>query len=410
MTPRTRVVIAVLAAFLATGCGEHALEQPLVPDARPATRLAHLHATVDATSGTLTFDDRAGAGGVAAGPGVSAAIYGNQGVTVRIYNSTVVVGAPAGGKKTYTASVGLRNLLAYRIGDEQLAAAPPDTLGIYVFVNSPPVVAGTSSPCPACTVTVKNAHGQLNFTAPSQPYWFWPEILGPANGGADTTRLRKTWVFEADTQVTRFSFDVLVSAPWAPPNDTRFKVDYQGDSLPDTQSEPRWRVRNTGAGATWTATAGALALSTSNGQLGFYRRDSLGTTENAYIEARVRWNAAVAGNDQIQIGLDDGTRLIALAVYGTNVSFVNSAGTAIGTATTLTTTSAHTYQLRKYAADSAVFYVDGARSQWLAYGSFSANPYGATAPLALFGEQSFSLTPVASTVDYVTYELGAVLP
>jgi len=406
-SPRTRIIIA--AALLLAACGDQPGAAPIAPASHPTTRLTHLRGTVDAASGTLTFD---GAETASAGSanGVNAAVYGDQGVTVRIYNSAVVVSAPAAGKRTYTANVGVRNLLSYRIGDEQRTAAPPDTLGIFVFVNTAPVVSGTSSPCTACTVTVRNPSGTRNFTAPNQPYWFWPEIVGAANGGADTTRSRRTWVFEADTQVTRFNFDVLVSAAWAPPNDTRFEVDYEGDSLPDTQSEPRWRVQNTGTGSASSAAAGTLTLSTRNGQLGYYRRDSIGTTEDAYIEVRTRWNAAGTGNDQVQIGLDDGSRLIALGIFGTRVAFVNAAGAAIGTATSLTTTTSHSYQLRKYAADSAVFYVDGIRSEKLAYNSFSADPYAGTSPVAFFGEQSFSPTTITAAIDYVTYQLGAAAP
>jgi hypothetical protein len=112
----------------------------------------------------------------------------------------------------------------------------------------------------------------------------------------------------------------------------------------------------------------------------------------------------------VQIGLDDGSRLIALGIFGTRVAFVNAAGAAIGTATSLTTTTSHSYQLRKYAADSAVFYVDGIRSEKLAYNSFSADPYAGTSPVAFFGEQSFSPTTITAAIDYVTYQLGAAAP
>lgn len=405
---------SMVTAALVLSCGMLACTETQVAGiTQPATRTSpgavRLRGTVDVAAGTLTFEQVGSNPELQPNSGISAAVYGNQGVTVRIYNSPVVVSAPVAGKKTYSANVGIRNLLSYRIGDEQGAAAPPDTLGIQVFMNAAVVVSGTSSPCPACAVTVKNASGVATFTAPNQQYWFWPELLGPANGGADTTRARRSWVFEADTQVTRFNFDVLVSAPWVAPNDTRFKVSYEADSLPDTQSKPRWRVQNTGTN-TWTASGGLLTLSSRGGQLGFYRRDSVGTTENAYIEGSMKWNTAVSGNDQMQIGFADGTRLIALAVYGTRASFVSATGAALGTATNVTTTTSHRYQLRKYAADSAVYYIDGVRGQKLAYGSFSADPYTGTSPLVLFGQQSFSTTTIGSSFDYATYELGVALP
>jgi len=128
-----------------------------------------LRGVVDVKAGTLTFGPLGGTvtsrGPRDVGP---AAIYGDQGVTVRLYNSSVI-DAPSStaGKETYTANVGIQNLLAFPIGDEQ-AGVPLDTMGVYVFVNSGPTVTGTSSPCsPGCAVTVGNAHGHLTFNQPS---------------------------------------------------------------------------------------------------------------------------------------------------------------------------------------------------------------------------------------------------
>ena len=216
-------------------------------------------------------------------------------MTVRIYNSTVTTSAPVAGKKTFTANVGVRNLLAYRIGDEQGAATPADTMGIYVFVNSGPVVSATSSSCPTCTVTVANRHGTLNFNGTNQAYWFYPELLGPANGGSDTTRVRKTWIFEADTAVTRFNFDVLVSAAWVPPNETFWKIEYPGDSLPDTQAEPRWRKSATlMASATLVGGNLQIDLRRTKDSLLYSRRDSISTGMNALVDARFRLDDGAA--------------------------------------------------------------------------------------------------------------------
>lgn len=412
MSRRPGTVSAVVALCTVAGCSEppSGSRDLLSPASHSATTVARLRGTVDVAAGTLTFDDFGTTSGASLASGQpNAGVYGNQGVTVRIYNSPVVTSAPAAGKKTFTASVGLRNLLACRIGDEQAAVTPPDTMGISVFVNSGPIVSGTSSPCPACTVTVKNSHGALNFSAANQRYWFWPELLGPVNGGSDTTLTRKTWVFEADTQVTRFNFDVLVSAPWAAPNETRFKVDYEGDSLPDSQSEPKWRVNASGTQSA-VAAGGILTLSVAGGQLGFYRRDSIGTTEDAYIESLMKWNATPSANDQLRLGLDDGAKVIALGVFATGVAFVDANGVRVGALTNVATASYHTYQLRKYRADSAVMYVDRVRAQSITYASFSNNPYGATAPLVLFGEAELAGPAATSSFDYVVYELGVPFP
>jgi hypothetical protein len=406
---KTLAASALLAALFACSDARTPMVAPLFAPAasHPLTSVAHLRGTLDVATGTLTFDPVSASGTPVAG-GPSAAIYGDQGVNVRIYNSAVVTGASLAGKKTYTANVGVRNLLGFRIGDEQNAAAPADTLGIYVFVNTAPVVSGTSSPC-SCTVTVKNADGVLNFNAPNQQYWFWSDVLGAAASARDSTLVRKTWVFEADTQVTRFNFDVLVSAPWAAPHDTRYKVDYQGDSLPDTQSEPKWQLLTSGTTSA-TAAAGALTLSVRSGQRGYYRRDSVATNGNAYIEGTMKWNAVPGAGDQLRIGLDDGVKVIAVGVFSNNVSFVDANGVRIGTAVAAVTTAYHRYQLRKYAADSAVFYIDDVRGQKLAYTSFPADPYAGTSPLILFGEAEVAGVAFASSVDYVTYELGVVTP
>jgi hypothetical protein len=172
------------------------------------------------------------------------------------------------GKKTFSANVGLQNLLAFPIGDEQAGPTPADTMGIYVFVTSGPTVTATSSPCsPACTVTAQNHHGTLAFDAVDQRYWHWGERVGAVGGGNDTTRARKTWVFEADTQVTGFRFEVLVSAGWAPPNDVRWKIDYPGDSVPGTGAEPRWTHSPFGPATTFTLSSppGTITIATPAG-------------------------------------------------------------------------------------------------------------------------------------------------
>ena len=393
---------------------------PLEPaTTHPVTPVAHLRGTLDVATGTLTFDPVSSSGTSVAG-GPSAAIYGDQSVNVRVYNSAVVTSGPVGGKKTYTANVGVRNLLAFRIGDEQNAAAPADTMGLYVFVNTQPIVSGTSSPC-TCTVTVKNADGVLNFNAPNQPYWFWPDILGARGSARDTTRARKTWVFEADTQVTQFNFDVLVSAAWSSPNETVWSVNYPGDSLPDTQAEPRWsRV------ATSKVTAAALAagfldveVQRSKDSILFVRKDSISSAASGYVEARFRLDNG--GNDaspQAGIAIDDNNRRIALLVSDSSfsgpaqVGFANASGGFIaGSVTMVRVDTMHTYTVRKFGADSVVGYVDGNRRVKLAYTALPASQYAAGQPsLFEFGIVATSSRRTATSWDYVTYLIGKATP
>jgi len=120
------IMMLSLALVVTMGCSnERRITAPEIrPIASPAIELGEMRATVDVVAGTMTFEPIASRA-VSGGAGIiSAAIYGNQGVTVRIFNSPVVTSMSATpGKKTFTANVGIRNLLSYPIGDEQSAAA-----------------------------------------------------------------------------------------------------------------------------------------------------------------------------------------------------------------------------------------------------------------------------------------------
>jgi hypothetical protein len=423
LTDRMRMTIAASTALGAViGCSDArttSVISPLEPTGtHPVTQVAHLRGTLDVATGTLSFDPVSAAGTSVAG-GPSAAIYGDQGKNVRIYNSAVVTSAPVAGKKTYTANVGIKNLLGFRIGDEQNAAVPPDTLGIYVFVNTQPVVSGTSSPC-NCTVTVKNPDGVLNFSAPNQPYWFWSDILGVAPTTRDTTAVRKTWVFEADTQVTRFNFDVLVSAAWSAPNETVWTATWSGDSIPDSSSTPHWR-----RAATTKVTAAKLGgglfdieVQRSKDSVLFIRKDSLSAASSAYIEARFRLDNG--GNDaspQAGVALDDNNKRIALLVSDSSftgraqVGFAGASGAFTGSTYALSVKSLHRYTLRKFGTDSVVGYVDDTSRVRLPYTSLPPSQYAAgQSSLFEFGIVSTSARNTITTWDYVSYQIGKATP
>jgi hypothetical protein len=393
---------------------------PLEPTTtHPVTPVAHLRGTLDVATGTLTFDPVSPSGAsLASGP--STAIYGNQGLNVQIYNSAVVTSAPVAGKKTYTANVGVRNKLAFRIGDEQNAGAPPDTMGIYVFVNTQPVVSGTSSPC-SCTVTVKNADGVLNFSGTNQPYWFWSDIVGAAISVRDTTARRKTWVFEADTQVTRFNFDVLVSAAWVAPRDSVWTVTYSGDSLPDTSATPHWHRAATSKFTVAKLGGGLLDVEVqrSKDSVLFVRNDSISAASSGYIEGRFRLDNG--GNDpspQAGIAFDDNNKRMALLVSDSalgslaQVGFANASGAFITGATfPVSVKSLHVYTLRKFGTDSVVGYVDGISRVRVAYTVLPPSQYPAGQPsLFEFGIVATSARNTITTWDYVIYQIGKATP
>jgi hypothetical protein len=313
---------------------------------------------------------------------------------------------------TYTADVGVRNLMSYSIGDEQTGAAPADTMGVFVFFSSDPVVA-RPVPCAGCFARIRNYQGTGTFTAASQKYFYWPERLAAYGAAGDTTRSRRTWVFEASPGVQRFTFDVLVSAAWPAPYETRWKVQYNGDSIPDTNEEPRWRrqVVGTGTSAAQSATPGVLATSAPKAtSIRFYRRDSIAAGGSAYVETLLNIST---GKDvpAARLAIDDGAKFIALGMAQTSAWFVDSSGTFLaGTRYSVNTTAGyHTYQLRKYGADSAVFYVDGVRGGALPRASFPATAYGGTAPLVDFESRGLN-GPVGGNWDYVIYEIGTPYP
>jgi hypothetical protein len=413
-----------MVAILSCGDSDPAIEPTSPTPTNPFPILVGARGTADLVAGTLTFEPLSPVSGSrrpGGDLGPAAAIYGDQGVTVRIYNSPVTITNPSSpGKKTFSAPVGLRNLLAFAIGDEQGAGVPADTMGIYVFVNSGPTVTGTSSSCsPACTVTAQNYHGTLAFNNPSQRYWHWLERVGASGGGSDTTLARKTWVFEADTQVTAFEFDVLVSAAWARPNETRWKIDFQGDSVPHTTVEPPWRRTTSGTVGTVTLdspSAGIITITTPNGASHWFsRRDSVGSTISAYIEARFRRNSPLTGNAEVSFGIDDDNKFIAVGLSDVKVYFLKADFSFLGNQIETTPASFHTYRIRKFGADSVQLLVDGTRVDSRTYASLDNSTNTSIPSFFYFGGPGYGSPPSSSggnssSWDYVIYEIGATQP
>ncbi len=420
MKRSVKASVVCVAAFALACDGASRPTAPVVALPVGTEPVARMRGTVDLIAGTMTFERVAPTGGALRGSSaVSAAVYGDQGVTVRIYNSPVVVtNSSSPGKKRYTANVGVRNLQPYPIGDEQGGAAPADTAGIFVFMNGGPTPTGATSPCtPACSVTVANAHGRLAFNAPNQPYWYWKDRLTAAGGTRDTTLSRVSWSFEADTQVTGFTFDVLVAAAWPAPHETRWKTELPGDSLPHLTAEPRWAreaVSGTEAVVIDPSTPGSILLTASvNGSQTFERRDSVGPSSDAYMEARLRLNGAPS-KPEVSFGMYDGTRFIGVGLNGTRVGFVEPGFNGNGISVASATTTFQTYRIRKFRADSVQLLVNGVRVLSRPYSSFTI-----TYPLAYsffeFGNpgpanQQRSQSGNSSTWDYVIYETGVTQP
>jgi hypothetical protein len=426
-SPSSRIgssAMLLAVAMLVAGCSD---EPPITaprmdPIAVPTVSLGEMRATVDVEAGTLTFEPVAPRGSLAGAGVISAAIYGNQGVTVRIFNSPVV-SAPSAttpGKKTFTATVGIRNLLAYPVGDEQAGGTPVDIIGLDVFLGSAPTVAATSSVCAVtCTVTVNNADGARAFDAPLQQYWHYPERLGAAGSGTDTTRARKVWTFEADTQVTNFSFTVVVNAPWPAPYETRWKVDFEADSNPESAAASQWQQVVAGAGGTvslGSPSAGLMSLTTVKKVTQAYARyDSLASAASAYMEVRMRRNDASTKPEEVVFGMADDAKFIAIGVSGSRVGFLTSTYAFTGTSYAVTASSFHTYQIRKFGADSVQLLIDGAHVGSRTYAALPNTAAGASSAFFFGGPGAVFAGPKnvaeqSTTWDYVIYEIGVSTP
>ena len=422
---RARILATLsLAVVIMAGCSdEQRITAPAVqPIAIPTVEIGEMRATVDAEAGTMTFEPIATAGAFAGAGVISTAIYGNQGVTVRIFNSPVLTSPSATNpaKKTFTASVGIRNLLPYPIGDEQAGAAPVDTMGLDVFMGSGPTVTGTSSPCsPGCSVTVQNADGSRAFISPSQQYWHYDDRLGAAGSGTDTTLVRKVWTFEADTQVTNFSFNVVVNAPWPAPYETRWKVDFEADSAPESPAATRWQQIIQGAGGTislGSPSAGMMTMTTSRKVTqAFVRNDSLASQASAYMEVRMRRNDASSKPEEVVFGMADDAKFIAIGLTSSRVGFLTSSYSFSGTSYVVAASSFHTYQIRKFGADSVQLLVDGTRVGSRTFAALPNTAAGAGSAFFFGGPGAVFAGPKnvadqSTTWDYVLYEIGVSTP
>ena len=112
-----------------------------------------------------------------------------------------------------------------------------------------------------------------------------------------------------------------------------------------------------------------------------------------------------------RIAIDDGVRFVALGVARNSVWFTDATGNYLtGTPFAFTADGGqNTYQLRKYGADSAVFFVNGIRRGARPYTAFPVTAYAGVAPLFQFGSES--LAGAATGIwDYVVYESGVPLP
>lgn len=396
-------------SVLVLGCADASGPEAVASPPQFSVPVARLQGEVDLVAGTLTFDVVRATSADPAGA-ARFATYGEQGVTVRLYNTAVVRVAGTGGVATYSADVGIRNLLPFPVGDEEGKAAPSDTLGLFVYFVGDPVVR-LPIPCAACAVRIANAHGAAPFDAPyPQSFFYWPDRLDAAGGSRDTTFVRRRWQFEASTAVTGFTFEVLVRAAWPGAVEESWSVAYEADSLPGL-SQPRWRSGTTGGSA--KLAAGQLEVTAPNGALQyFYRVDSLEEGDDASIDARVSLvRRRASALPQGGLYLDDGVRLVTIGMSHEAVGFTNGSVTAFlpGTTYAMNTETAHTYALRKFGSDSVQLLVDGIRRLTAPYSTF--DPASArTLPRGMGMLTRGNGSATSMSWDRVSYQFGSLSP
>jgi hypothetical protein len=111
------------------------------------------------------------------------------------------------------------------------------------------------------------------------------------------------------------------------------------------------------------------------GRLTYFRIDSLASTTSAYMQARFRVNNALVPLDpEVSSGIDDQVKFISVGISNAQAGFLTGSGSLNfqSGAVSLSTTTFHDYQIRKYAADSVVLYIDGVRRIHKTYGVLPA--------------------------------------
>ena len=234
--------------------------------------------TVNDSAGIVTFEPLDNSADMFGAP--TPAIYGTQNVTISLHSTSFSIDSTTTpGTKVWSIGVGLRNLETYPIGANYGAVSPPDTMGVFVFFSSLPVVTLPSG-C-GCTVTVTNPMGTRNFSNPSQPFYWYNSRLQKkqVTASTDTTVNNPIWKFTGPKAVHAFTFVLLVSAAWPRPFDTQWSVTYDGtaDSLPDTQGKPHWNFDGILGGGTESWSASGLQLAAViNKDAYLIRNDSVG--------------------------------------------------------------------------------------------------------------------------------------
>ena len=175
--PTLRMALMTALVVAAGACSDQSITSSVKPAPAPplvnANQAGMLRGTVreDGTVVLESLDPTIQVGD----SNTSGAIYGNQNVTAKVTISAFNL-SNVGGTKTWTFKLAVHNLLPYAVGAVDTAAAPYDTVGMFVFFPSAPTVV-SPSPCSGCAITTLNTQGAGSFTAPNQLYYWYHDRL-----------------------------------------------------------------------------------------------------------------------------------------------------------------------------------------------------------------------------------------
>ena len=159
----------------------------------PAAPLAAIACTASVGEGRVQCAEGSGPAGVRADR-----VIGGQHVNVTVSSSNVAYDSTL---QEFSFDVTVQNLLVQRMGSD---GATVKGLNVF-FASGPNTTSGTG------VGSVKNADGLDAFTGSFQPYFHYPEALGPQAVSA-----AKHWVLDMPKTVKTFSFTLYISAPLVP--------------------------------------------------------------------------------------------------------------------------------------------------------------------------------------------------
>jgi hypothetical protein len=449
---RSSLGALLVAASAMVGCSNDNLAPKMIPTpSGPMADMGTVMVHVNLKTGAITTHPVT-SGSLRAPSGVSAAYYG---ASALIGHRFQLEGGSGIGPNTYVLRDHIENLEPFAIGTHvahAVGAFPQDTMGAYVFLTIGPVVTAGCTASPTCTVALDTAYdGTFSFTAPDQQYMYFKTILepndnhpdegldftdqSPANHGAGIDYFRK-FGFRATPGVTDFVFGVSVSAAWVKPNENSWTVHYTGDSLPtrgdnsldSLRSDPDWRVvgskvADTSIAVTFCPLSGnclsirhAAPTTGVTDSLLYFRSDSLGQTDSAYIDAFIALSNLRPGNPSVYMAMQDPVKLISFGIASDKVGFTTGVNTFLASSITSTSSVASgEFRVAKFGTDSVLGYVNGARKAKVLYSALP-NVSASTPPRYFwFGNRvtftsGANPTNVTSNWSSVVYGIGATSP